>query len=124
MGSSVYLLRSINPCISRCGSPVRKDCPNTAMLRVDGFLQRQFLPLPEQGLLRAQRFRAAFQQRRHGLLDRGIEAAFRGDHVDQAPGQRGRRVDIFGGHDQPAGAAPADQPRQQCRVNHARECRP
>ena len=108
-----YRFRSINPCISRCGSPVRKDCPNTPIDEIDGFFQRQFLPLPQQRLLRAQRLGAAFQQRLDGVLHRGIEAAFRRDHVDQAPGERSGRIDIFGRHDQPAGAAPADQPRQQ-----------
>ena len=52
------------------------------------------------------------------MLDRGIEPAFLRDHVDQAPGQRGGRVDILRRHDQPAGAAPADQPRQQCGMDH------
>ena len=52
------------------------------------------------------------------MLDRGIEPAFFRDHVDQAPGQGGRRVDILRRHHQPAGAAPADQPRQQRGVDH------
>ena len=31
---SNYRFRSINPCISRCGSSVRNDRPNTPMLRL------------------------------------------------------------------------------------------
>ena len=52
------------------------------------------------------------------MLDRGIESALLRDHVDQAPGERGGCVDILCRHDKPAGAAPADQPRQQSGVDH------
>ena len=113
-----YRFRSTNPCISRCGSSVRNDSSEHADAEIDGLRQRQLLPLPQQRLLRAQRLGAAFEQRLHRVLDRGIEPALRRDHVDQPPGQRRRRVDILRRHHQPAGAAPADQPRQQRGVDH------
>ena len=55
------------------------------------------------------------------MLDRGIEPAFLRDDVDQPPGERGGRVDVLCRHHQPAGAAPADQPRQQSGVDHRRD---
>ena len=73
--------------------------------------------MAEQGFLRTQRFRTAFEQGFNRALDRCIEAAVRGDHVDQPPGKGCRCVDILGRHHQPASAAPADQPRQQRRVD-------
>ncbi len=117
-GSSGYRFRSRNPCNNRCGSPVRNDFPNTPTLRFTDLGQRQLFPLPQQILLDAQRFGAAFQQRLHGVLDGVIEAAGFCHGIDQAPGERGRGVDIFSGHHQPAGAASADQARQQCGVDH------
>ncbi len=52
------------------------------------------------------------------MPDRGVERALLCDHVDQSPGERGGRVDILRGHHQPARSAPADQPWQQCGVDH------
>src|SRR5438552_3316673 len=86
--------------LQEAGSPEYTDA------EVDGLLKRQLFPLTEQGLLRAQRFRTAFEQGFDRALDRGIEAALRRHHVDQPPGQRGGCVDILGRHDEPAGAAP------------------
>src|SRR5512132_4214621 len=60
--------------------------PEDADAEVDGFLERQLFPLPEQGFLRTQRFRTAFEQGFDRALDRGIEAALRGNHVNQPPG--------------------------------------
>src|SRR6516162_5336603 len=53
--------------------------------QIDRFGQWQFLPLTEQGFLRAQGFGTACQKRGNGLLDRAIKTAFGGDHVDQPP---------------------------------------
>ena len=92
--------------------------PEHADAEIDGFRQRQFFPLPQQRLLRPQRLGSAFEQRLDRVLDRVIETTGRRDLVDQAPGQRRRRVDVFRRHHQPARAAPADQPRQQRRVDH------
>src|SRR5450759_884589 len=89
-GSSAYDDISMLPLpVDKClHQPLRlagqERLPEYADAEVDGFLQRQLLPLPEQGFLRAQRFRSAFQQGLDRLLDRGIEAALRRDHVDQA----------------------------------------
>jgi hypothetical protein len=91
--------------------------PEYADAEVDGFLERQLFPLTEQGFLRTQRLRTAFEQGFNRALDLGIEAAFRGDHVDQPPGKGSDCVDVLGRHHQPTGAAPADQPRQQCRMD-------
>ena len=71
--------------------------------------------------MRTQRFRTACEQGLNRVLDGLIEAVLRRDLVDQAPAERGRRVDILRRHDQPARAAPADQPRQQCGMDHRRD---
>src|ERR1700722_6580367 len=96
----------------------QEGLPEHADAEVDRLLQRQFLPLPEQGFLRAQGFRRAFEQGGDGMLDRGIESIRLRHHIDQAPGKRGGGVDILRRHDQPAGTAPADQPQQQRGMDH------
>ena len=53
----------------------QEGLPEHADAEVDGLRQRQFFPLPQQRLLRAQRFRTAFEQRLDRMLDRGIEPA-------------------------------------------------
>ncbi len=88
MPLSVYFLRPRKPCINRCGSPARKDFPNTPILKLTDSGQRQFLPLSHQRLLRAQRFGTTFQQRPDRMLDRSVESALLRDHVDQTPGER------------------------------------
>jgi len=70
--STRYRLRPIKPCISRFGSSVRNDFPNTPTLKLTDSVSG-ILPLPQQRLLRAQRFRTACEQRLHRVLDRGIE---------------------------------------------------
>ena len=62
----------------------QEGLPEYADAQLDGFLQRQVFPLAEQGFLRAQGFRSAFQQGRDRLLDRSIEAAARlaGAHLE------------------------------------------
>ena len=115
---SVYFLRSRNPCISRCGSPVRKDCPNTPTLRLTDSVSGSSSHCRSSAFCE----RSASGPHSSSALTVCSTAASSPpclrDHVDQAPGERGRRVDIFRRHDQPAGAAPADQPRQQRGVDH------
>jgi len=79
-----YRFWSIKPCISPAAARRSGTIARIRRSEVDGFLERQFFPLAEQGFLRTQRFRTAFEQGFNRALDRGIEAALRGDHVDQS----------------------------------------
>jgi len=56
--------------------------------------------------------------RRRGRGNRGIEVAIVRHAIDQAPVQRRGGIDGRRGQDQPARAAPADEARQQRRMNH------
>ena len=121
-GRSHAFLRLSLPVEKSLHQPLRlagqERLPEHADAEIDGFRQRQLLPLPQQRLLR----RAALRGRIPAAPSPYARPRHRGrrrrDHIDQPPGQRGRRVDIFRRHHQPAGTAPADQPRQQRGMDH------
>ena len=119
----LFRFRSRNPCISRCGSPVRNDCPNTPTLRLTDSVSGSSSHCRSSAFCDAQRFGPAFEQR----LDRCSTAASSPpclrDHVDQAPGERGRRVDIFRRHAPASGRGPSRSAAAAARRGSPRGCR-
>ncbi len=85
--------------------------------RLHRLVERQPLPAPHQALLRAHGKRRGIDDRMHAALDRGVDLRRLDDFLDHAPGLGLAGIDVLAGEQHPRGAAPADQARQQRRLD-------
>ncbi len=105
----------------RCGSPVRNAWPKTPTLKFTDSVSGSSSHCFSKCLLAAHRFSTACGDRRGDSHDGGIEVGLRNNLIDQAPVEGGRGVDIRSGQDQPSGASPTNQSRQQRRMYDRRD---